>query len=352
MFLFTSLVLLLAMALVLFTKRSVLYKANAFLACSYIALAYLLFYSLMFRQHQMVELPMLRHSQVMFFYFSGPCLHFYVSLTTGSPVLFNVKNALHLLSIFPGLVYFVYGQLQGYKESISADLLATPIILFFGFAILLFYIVSSCRLIANYATHGDESECKLLQWLKTLLPVYAILSIIVFVLATKVQLPLFVDYSMQFVVCLLLIILFLRQSHHSELFSGTVQTQTTNGKYANSSLSEWQLNEYAQRLQNLLTKNECYLNPGLTRDELASMVGIPPHQLSQVLSQKIGSSFNDFINQYRVIRAVELLYQPGSNRYTIESIAIESGFRNRMTFFSVFKKHTGKSPAKYRDDSA
>jgi len=57
--------------------------------------------------------------------------------------------------------------------------------------------------------------------------------------------------------------------------------------------------------------------------------------------------FRDFINSYRIRHALTLLDDFEKKNLTIESVAYESGFNNRTSFYNAFKKQTDKLPSAY-----
>jgi AraC-like DNA-binding protein len=60
----------------------------------------------------------------------------------------------------------------------------------------------------------------------------------------------------------------------------------------------------------------------------------------------LGKSFTNLINEYRIEKAKELLET--ENNFTVEGIGYESGFNSKSTFFTTFKKITGKTPTEYQ----
>jgi AraC-like DNA-binding protein len=81
---------------------------------------------------------------------------------------------------------------------------------------------------------------------------------------------------------------------------------------------------------------------------LANETDISPKNISSVIYQFSNKNFNDYINEFRVQLAKELLVDTEYKNYTITSIGLESGFNSKSTFYSTFKKHTGKTPAEYQ----
>ena len=68
----------------------------------------------------------------------------------------------------------------------------------------------------------------------------------------------------------------------------------------------------------------------------------------QIINEKMGRNFLDFVNQYRVEEAKGMLTDENRNHLTVLSIAYDAGFNSKTAFYSAFKKQTGTSPTKYR----
>ncbi|EAZ81865.1 helix-turn-helix domain-containing protein [Algoriphagus machipongonensis] len=105
--------------------------------------------------------------------------------------------------------------------------------------------------------------------------------------------------------------------------------------------------ELSKTLDELLKTQKVYLRKGYSVYDLAKDSGIPHYLLSQFMNQHLGVSFPEFINKARVIHSCELLDQAQTENYTLEAIGELSGFSNRNSFSSAFKKVTGKSPSVY-----
>ncbi|MCZ6899895.1 MAG: helix-turn-helix domain-containing protein, partial [Bacteroidetes bacterium] len=75
---------------------------------------------------------------------------------------------------------------------------------------------------------------------------------------------------------------------------------------------------------------------------------IPSHHLSQVINDRIGLNFFDFVNSYRIKEATRLLSDSQKSEYTIIELAYESGFNSKSTFNSAFKRFAGSTPTEFR----
>ena len=81
--------------------------------------------------------------------------------------------------------------------------------------------------------------------------------------------------------------------------------------------------------------------------DLSLRVGILPQILSSIINSKFKMSFPDLINQYRINYAVKLLEKSVMKKISIEGIAYESGFSNKVSFYNAFKKFKHCLPVEY-----
>lgn len=115
--------------------------------------------------------------------------------------------------------------------------------------------------------------------------------------------------------------------------------------YATSGLSGDTLERWAGKLERLMEEEHPYLVNDLTLTQLAEMLGIRPHNLSQLLNQSLGTTFYDYINRARVTHACQLLK---NSRDTVLDVAFASGFNNKATFYSAFRQQVNATPSAYR----
>lgn len=117
-------------------------------------------------------------------------------------------------------------------------------------------------------------------------------------------------------------------------------------KYQSSGLTSAEAEAHWQQLLVHMAERRPYLASGLTIGQLAEAFGIPVAHLSQVINSCAGLNFFDFINQYRVRYAQELLGLHSDK--TVLDIALDTGFNSQSTFYAQFKKWTGVTPSQYR----
>lgn len=119
-------------------------------------------------------------------------------------------------------------------------------------------------------------------------------------------------------------------------------------KYAGSSLSEKDVAQYHQKIQQYLETEKAFLDPNLTLVILSQKLGISRKETSQVINQTTGQNYSNHIAQLRIQEAQRLLQLPDYEAYKIATIAYESGFNSLSSFNTHFKRVTGETPQQYR----
>ncbi len=111
------------------------------------------------------------------------------------------------------------------------------------------------------------------------------------------------------------------------------------------SLTYEQMQEICKAARSHLATTKSFLNPEITLASLAKDISVPPRNLSRSINTYLNLNFFEFVNAMRIEYAKEVLLGLSTSEYNIDSIYSECGFRSRSTFFQVFKKMTGKTPA-------
>lgn len=105
-----------------------------------------------------------------------------------------------------------------------------------------------------------------------------------------------------------------------------------------------------EQLKNFMTEKEPFLEPSLTIQELADQVKIPVRDLSVLINHHINQHFFDFVNEYRVKKAMTILKDPSKKEYTVLEILYEVGFNSKSSFHTSFKKYTNQTPTAFRNN--
>lgn len=303
--------------------------------------------------------PRLTNIEIGFVYWIGPSLYFYLRRLTGHPSPFaKPLNVLHWLPAV--LVELILVPFYLMPEAEKTAYLEHPfgihrtIIrgIWWGFhAQLLIYTVLSLPLLRIYRqhildNHSDISEFNL-RWLRLLCYGFIAQILIERVLPLLAIAPRGVAGTTVMVAYLLIITLTYLALGQSRLqFANGRDPGPANGKYYRSGLQDHSARYYLSKLENLMATEEYYLESDLSLQSLAERLKISPHHLSQILNQKLGKTFYDYINEQRVEHAKQLLV--GAPDKSITSIAFESGYNSKNSFYNAFKRHTGMKPTDYR----
>ncbi len=111
--------------------------------------------------------------------------------------------------------------------------------------------------------------------------------------------------------------------------------------------------ELMSKLQKLLEQDKVYREEGLTITALAKKLGEKEYKARRLINRHMGfRNFNDFLNQYRVQEACEILLDSGRADLTILEIAYHLGYQSLGPFNSAFKRQTGLTPTAYRKSHA
>lgn len=118
-------------------------------------------------------------------------------------------------------------------------------------------------------------------------------------------------------------------------------------KYAKSGLSEEVANQLHTELKRIMTVEKLFKEPELTLTDLANRLGIHPNYLSQVINEKEGVNFYDYVNSLRVEEFIKQIALPKNKKYTLLTVAYDAGFNSKSSFNRYFKKVTDLSPSEY-----
>ena len=87
-----------------------------------------------------------------------------------------------------------------------------------------------------------------------------------------------------------------------------------------------------------------YMNK-ITIEDIAQEVGLSQSHFMKYFKNTMGTSFIEYLNEYRLTMASRLLLSSDSS---VLAIAEEVGFENLSYFNRTFKKRFGQTPREYR----
>ncbi len=132
-------------------------------------------------------------------------------------------------------------------------------------------------------------------------------------------------------------------SHGTIIPEGVEQKE----KYQKSGLTEEAAIKMHQELKRLMIEDAIYKKSDLSITDLSSKLDVHPNYLSQVINEKEGVNFYDFVNTYRIEEFKRLISIPKNRHLTLLSLAFDCGFNSKSSFNRYFKKATGKTPSEY-----
>ena len=100
--------------------------------------------------------------------------------------------------------------------------------------------------------------------------------------------------------------------------------------------------------EKFIAEEKNYLDPQISLEKSADALNVNKSYLSRILNQELNISFNDYVNKLRVEEAKNILDETEFANYTLSAIGLEAGFNSKSTFYSAFKKFTGKTPSDYQ----
>jgi AraC-like DNA-binding protein len=136
----------------------------------------------------------------------------------------------------------------------------------------------------------------------------------------------------------------------TRIFKNTLMTNKQIGdgrKYKKTSIPKDFELKLRSKLEEIMNIEKPYLDPTISLSDIAELADCSPNQLSQLLNERIGKNFYDYVNDYRLRYFHDLAKNPKNKQFTFLSLAYESGFNSKTTFNSFFKRSTGLTPSKY-----
>jgi len=112
-------------------------------------------------------------------------------------------------------------------------------------------------------------------------------------------------------------------------------------------MDEYEVSVATDQLDHIMNHDMRYLDTSLSLRILAEEADVHPNKLSWMLNDRIGMSFNDYVNSFRLECFKKKVLDPVNKNYTLLGLAFESGFNSKSTFNDYFKKKTGLTPRKW-----
>lgn len=118
-------------------------------------------------------------------------------------------------------------------------------------------------------------------------------------------------------------------------------------RYQKSGLTEDEALGIKDDLHRLMDLEKPYLEGTLSLDQVAILMNVSKHQLSQVINEHLGFSFFDMVNNYRVDEFKKRIDHGDAEKFTLLGIAYDCGFNSKASFNRIFKIQTGMTPSAF-----
>ena len=122
--------------------------------------------------------------------------------------------------------------------------------------------------------------------------------------------------------------------------------EAAHAAYTSSTLKSIDCDSSLLKLKNLMEQEQLYTNENLNLAEVAEMLKLTPHQLSELINSKLKKGFSRYIREYRINAAKrQLIEEP---KASVLSIGLSVGFTSQSNFYNAFREITGTAPGQFR----
>lgn len=292
----------------------------------------------------------------------GPLTYYFFNAATKKDWTFNKWNTFHLL---PFIVFVIitpllsgeslsqrqihYGMLAVFDwrpKTVTVFEYVYSTVFYLQFIHLTTYLFFNLKSVNRYAKvlKNEYSSINNIRWLKIfnllLICILVLVSIYLYILFYSNSYTRELDYIYVLPLGLFIYAISYKLSNHKWI--PVKQTE----RYRSSNLKETEKSKYIDVLEEIMNSDKPYLQNDLRLKDLANLIDVNQHHLSQLINEHFQCSFFDFINQYRVDQAETLIIsQPKTN---LLQIAFDAGFNNKTSFINAFKKFKGMTPSNFR----
>jgi AraC-like DNA-binding protein len=316
---------------------------------------------------QFIELPLnLEMLRFKVSAFKNPLLFLYILSVIYSNFKLKWKHLVHLLpwiiTVLVLLPNFFLADNDAKIEFFKTydNHIETQFLSYFSDVLSFFYLVAEIYYIIRYRkilleNYTDKNAFKNYNWLKQL-------SILLFIgqVITLIKSYIRVNSNNDAIAIIRTITLlfgvfficwlFLKAVNSPKLFKG-IEVDLQTSKELKSTINEKEKNPKVSFLKEFMVDKKPYLNPSLTIRSLSEDIKMNSRELSVLINQNLNQHFFDFINEYRIKEAMNILKNPTKKEVTVLEILYEVGFNSKSSFNTAFKKYTGFTPTQFRKNT-
>ena len=337
--------------------------AGFFLSQSFISLHELILYGDQFRYAVLSSSPNWFFIGSLGYALNGPLLYLYVISIIRSDFNLGSRHRWHLL---PLVVYFLFLIFAFYSQTHMQKVVLIDLYQFdldwqfvtmdtlikssrFAYFIMSIYLINKYReQLKDYQSSIENID---LTWLKILVLGFAGVTLVGVVLSLSKVVNLFypVDISLQIFLGLttyyadLVLVCFLLFFSAVNISSIAKVKDQSKSSYEDYEADE----EYVDRIIKFMDSEKPYLKSNITLDALSESIDIPARELTAIFNGHFKMNFYEFINNYRIKEAKEILKT--DKEQTISDVFLAVGFNSKSVFNTFFKKNTGMTPSEFRN---
>ncbi len=322
----------------------------------------------------LVDYPIVLYVAYLVEFLWAPSLYFYINLLLGQENSFSIKKLWHFTNFIIVIIFYIWLFFQSYqyRYNLVLDMQENIIpwqYLVFNylsvFQFLFFMIVSNYRVIRYNQMQISQDEKPDFLWLEKILKT-------VFVLCVLMYIPITISSSLLLYVILvpvasiiLFIYLMLNAITSPVLLSDNViLNYDTGNNISNKDVKSENISQLVNNKQSRvdsLTVNlddilhkyfvdkKLYLKKDINIQYVAEICDMHVKTISLFINETYNKNFTEYVNNYRILEAKQLLKDSKYQKYSFDVIADTVGFTSRSTFYNAFKKFNNTTPKQYVD---
>ena len=333
-------------------------SANRFLALLILSFAVLLIRQIVLVSDQPGISLFIYFVSQSFFFVIGPSIYFHMKKLVASD-LSDQKIGPHFIAAFAIgiLMIIVFIFRENLKQVSNITILQCIAVIFFALQLshLIGYIYYSQKLISAYEVgvkSYNSAVSKInLSWIKQLFWTSVCFAVVILSMYLLIisggyyEVNNSADFLYVTLIAILILNLVLKSWREPEVISGHYKEPV---KYKDSNLSDFQKDSIRRQLEKLMTIDKVYLTPELNLKQVADMMDVKPHLLSQVINEEFNVNFFNFINGFRIDHVLALIKEGQIKNKTLIGIAFDSGFNSKSSFQRAFKRKMKCTPRAYQ----
>ncbi|MDR6460155.1 AraC-like DNA-binding protein [Chryseobacterium vietnamense] len=327
--------------------------ADYILAAWFMIIGIHLILFILFFSGSYIKFPYFLGYEVIFPFIHGPMLYLYVLSVTGKApgrkiwLLHFVPVLIVIVMLFKLLILSPWDRLAIYQSGGSEYQLISSILKYMMILSGIVYIVVSFFAVRKYtreiAEQYSNTERINLRWLYYLIAGLALIWVAVMIRN---------DILIFFIVVLFIIVAAYFGISRVGILDLPVITVNINEEKVDDEVIKYQKNfpgedaiiAVYEKLIYQMEKDSLYKDPELSLSHTAALLEVHPNILSQAINSIENKNFYDYINRQRIEEFKRLAVLPENRKYTILSLAFESGFNSKTSFNRNFKKYMNCSP--------